>query len=113
MFQANPALAYALFQALLNMRLVDPNLVQELFNQQQAVSSDAPLNVTTYSTHAVSPTPAGAVPSLQAQTAALQDEQQRAMVAQIMSLTDEQISALPDKQRKQVLLVREQVMRSK
>jgi hypothetical protein len=27
-FQANPALAYALFQMLINMKLVDPNTIQ-------------------------------------------------------------------------------------
>lgn len=41
------------------------------------------------------------------------EEQQRAMIAQILSLTDEQIKQLPDQQRQQVLLIREQYSRQK
>ncbi len=40
------------------------------------------------------------------------DEQQRAIIAQIMSLTDDQIAALPEQQRAQVLQVREQILKS-
>jgi hypothetical protein len=35
------------------------------------------------------------------------------MIAQILSLTDEQIKQLPDQQRQQVLLIREQYSKQK
>lgn len=41
------------------------------------------------------------------------EEQQRAMIAQILSLTDDQIKQLPDQQRQQVLLIRDQYMKQK
>lgn len=41
------------------------------------------------------------------------EDQQRVMIAQILSLTDEQIKQLPDQQRQQVLLIREQYSKQK
>ena len=36
-------------------------------------------------------------------------DQQRALLAQVMQLTDEQIAALPDEQREQIELLRQQI----
>lgn len=85
------------------MRLVDPNVVQELYNQQQTITTDS-----SFSVSMSRPQPTNAyVPTPSPPPAA--EDQHHAMIAQIMSLTDEQINALPDEQRKQVLMVRAQL----
>lgn len=96
------------------MRLVDPNVVQDLYNQQQALTTD-----NSFSVSMSRPQPAAVTASLPATPSppqaspATADEQQRAMIAQIMGLTDEQISVLPEEQRKQVLMVRAQLAGAK
>lgn len=92
------------------MRLVDPNLVQELFNQQQITLNEESAKE---SSAASTPTQTSAPPPPPNPQLPVSDAQQRAMIAQIMSLTDEQIGALPEDQRRQVLMVREQLARSK
>lgn len=82
---SNPALAYALLQALMGMGLVDPMMVQRIV---QSVPATAPV--------VDQPTPpVGSQP--------VSAEQQRALISQIMGLTMEQIDALPAQQREQVL----------
>lgn len=110
-FQAQPALAYAIFQGLLNMKLVDPNMVQELMNQQRLDSSNTASQEAESPMHKVSSPPAPVAPPVHAPQQPAMDEQQRIAIAQIMSLTDEQINSLPEQQRQQILVVRDQVRR--
>lgn len=84
----NPALAYAVLQALLLMNLVDPSVMQRIvaappqLPTPAAVAAPAPNSL-----------PAGAP----------MEPQQQALISQIMSLTPQQIDALPPQQREQVL----------
>jgi cleavage stimulation factor subunit 2 len=95
LLMTSPQLAYAIFQAMLMMNLVDPSVLQ------QVVAS------TGQATQAVPP------PGYQRPVAAAPapvDPQKMALVQQVMSLTEEQINSLAPEQRAQILQLRQQVM---
>lgn len=83
MFLANPQYAYAIFQSLLMMGLVDPSSLQANNPAPAEVSSEASAVKTEATT-----------------------DQQKALLMQIMSLTKEQIDSLPPDQRQQILLLK-------
>lgn len=85
LLRGNPALTMALFQALTMMKLVDPAIVQQVMQQQQAPKPA---------------TPAAPATSL---------DQQRAFLMQIMAMTQEQIDALPAEQRDKIIQLRAQL----
>lgn len=89
---AHPPLAYALFQTLVTMQLVDANVVQKL--AQHFAPQNAPVAATATPTQVS----LDAIP-----------ESQRALLLQIMQLTPEQIDALPSDQRHQVMLLKSQI----
>lgn len=94
--EGNPSLSYALFQSLLNMGLVDPNLVQQVMSAAKLSKKNPP-----------PPPPPSILSSGTPSTNT--PEQQQALINQIMSLTPEQISNLPSQQRDQVLQLRAQM----
>lgn len=94
--EGNPSLSYALFQSLLNMGLVDPNLVQQVMSAAKLSKKNPP-----------HPPPPSILSSRT--PSANTPEQQQALINQIMSLTPEQISNLPSQQRDQVLQLRAQM----
>jgi cleavage stimulation factor subunit 2 len=102
LLEGNPALSYALFQAMVGMNLIDPQVVQQILA-------------------ASAPPPASAARPLPEKTAAVPEassapqpalEQQKALIKQIMSLTEAQIQSLPPPQRDQVLQLRAQLMQN-
>ena len=95
---ANPQLSYALLQALLMMGLVDSNVIQKLiqnFTQQ-------PTGVTAQAGPVKNVSGIEAIP-----------EAQRALLYQIMQMTQEQIDALPADQQQQVLMIKSQISNQK
>lgn len=94
LLHGNPSLTFALFQAMVMLNLVDPSMVQQT----------AATSTTTTATNPPQPARQQQPPIVQSiPQSAPNAEQQRAIIAQIMSLTPEQISALPPQQRDQVL----------
>ncbi|KAK9711853.1 hypothetical protein K7432_007526 [Basidiobolus ranarum] len=133
----NPQLAYGLFQAMLTMNLVDPNVLQRLVNQppNQAKTSNVSAPSATGFSGQIDPTPKGPqAPPVAAQSRAPQapsvpvssvggagpgappgmsdslEEQQRALLMQILSLTPQQIDSLPPDQRQHILQLKAQIM---
>lgn len=92
MFQANPQYAYAIFQSLLMMGLIDPASIQSIL-KTGVVAAPPPV--------VQQPQPSN-TPDLQA-------EQQKALIMQIMNLTKEQIDSLPAEQRQQILILKSQL----
>jgi cleavage stimulation factor subunit 2 len=86
---ANPQLAYAAFQTLLQMNMVDQYTMQRLSQQQP---------------------PQDAVQ--EQQKLALQ-EQQKMLLMQLMNLTPDQIHALPLEQQQQIMQLKAQVLSQK
>lgn len=91
--EGNPSLSYALFQSLLNMGLVDPNLVQQVMSAAKLSKKIPP------------PPPPPTTTSILSN----HSDQQQALINQIMSLTPEQISSLPTEQRDQILQLKTQM----
>jgi cleavage stimulation factor subunit 2 len=127
-----PQLAYAIFQSLLLLELVDPRILGSLVEtataapapvaqlppmQQQAPPvARPPLNYAPYPQQAPTPQPPVHMPQPYAQPPPVQqppqpqapDQQQ--LYAQIFALTPEQIASLPPEHRASVLQIRNQVM---
>lgn len=99
----NPSLTFAIFQSMVMMNLIDPSIVQQIMNS--ATSSGHMMGQPNVSNSSPAPPPPPPVSS-SSQPAV---EQQRALIMQIMSLTPEQINALPPGQREQVLQLRAQL----
>jgi cleavage stimulation factor subunit 2 len=91
----SPQLAYAIFQAMLMMNLVDPSVLQQVVASTGQPTQRAPPE------GYQRPVPAAAAPV---------DPQKMALVQQVMSLTEDQINSLAPEQRAQILQLRQQVM---
>jgi cleavage stimulation factor subunit 2 len=92
--EANPQLSYALFQALILMNAVEPRVVQQVIGSL-----------------ANKPSPDPSKYNLQASkesTSTSSDADQQVLISQIMSLTEEQISALPADQQEQIRTIKAQ-----
>lgn len=101
---ANPQLSYAVFQALLMMGLVDEGIVQNVvLKNANANANSNPNSITNTNTNIPSP------PSVANGNNANSLEEQKQLLMQIMSLTDEQIAALPAEQREQILFLKSQI----
>lgn len=113
-----PQLSYAVFQALLLMNLVDTSVLTQVIEtsappppppqHQPPVAVPPPMPV---------PTPVVAPPVVQAPApastpvqAAAMDPQRAELLRQVMSLTNEQLAALPEVQRGQIMMLRAQLM---
>lgn len=105
----NPSLTFAIFQSMVMMNLIDPAIVQQIMNSatggghmtgQPNAPASSLASPPLVSTSAPPPHPSSGQPAV---------EQQRALIMQIMSLTPEQINALPPGQREQVLQLRAQL----
>ncbi|KAI1316116.1 hypothetical protein EDD11_010430 [Mortierella claussenii] len=131
----NPQLSYALFQALLMMNLVEPSSLQRMFPTMPGSKAPAP-NVPPPQQHLHPPPPPHmgmapppqfaqqAYPNMphatqppqppQPQPAAAPMapslEQQKALVAQVLALSPEDIASLPEDQRANIIQLRAQLM---
>ncbi|KAI8612808.1 hypothetical protein BC830DRAFT_1135063 [Chytriomyces sp. MP71] len=114
---ANPQLAYAIFQALLTMNVIDANLLQRVVQPQQPQSTGVMGTGVSSSFQPVAPPPAmipiAQPPAFQpvaqpAPALAGVDPAQQELLLQVLSLTPDQIQALPMEQRTGVLQLRAQ-----
>ncbi|KAF2853930.1 hypothetical protein T440DRAFT_389773 [Plenodomus tracheiphilus IPT5] len=126
-----PQLAYAIFQSLLLLQLVDPSILGSLVEtsaapapvaqpppiqaQQPALAARPPMNYPVYPPQ-VAPTPPpphAPVPPPYAQPAQQQPQQQpvqvdqQALYAQVMALTPQQVEQLPPDYRAQIMQIRQ------
>ncbi|KAK0549972.1 hypothetical protein OC846_002589 [Tilletia horrida] len=148
----HPQLAYALFQAMLMMNVVDPALLQRILTSSGAlgagvnpaaaapapvpapVSAPVPAPQPPVSQAAPRPMPgqghmphphapaaataaslapqAPSAPAQPAQIPAALGEQQRALLMQVLKLTDEQINALPPEQKASIMQLKAQYGRA-
>lgn len=90
----SPQLSYAVFQAMLMMNFVEANVLQKVIASTGHSQVPQPSNTTT-------------VYNQQQQN--IQDPQRAAIYAQVMSLTDAQINALPLDTRNQIILLKQQI----
>jgi len=114
---ANPQLALAVIQALIVHSMVDPSTISRL----QDVVDEKPVNglpapppswqnaPTPYYSQPPPPPPVSAPPPSN-NPEALLDPQQQAMLMQVLSLTNDQINALPAGERDAILALRNQFM---
>ncbi|KAG0231259.1 hypothetical protein BGW42_000361 [Actinomortierella wolfii] len=134
---ANPQLAYALFQALLMMNLVEPAALQRMFPAMSGTkgpvadvsqgSAPPPQHIPPpphlsgppplYPMQPPFPPPPGGMlqqplpqSSQQPGAGPSQAEQQKAIIAQVLALTPQDIASLPEEQRAQILQLRAQLM---
>ncbi|KAG0125499.1 hypothetical protein HOY82DRAFT_630732 [Tuber indicum] len=115
-----PQLSYAIFQALLLMNLVDTSVLTQVIENAAAPSQPLPASASTTSSAYVPPpaVPAAPTPPQQqqspytpapAQAAIVADPQRAALIQQVLSLTPEQIGALPADQQSQIMLLKHQL----
>ena len=129
-----PQLAYAIFQSLLLLQLVDPQILGSLVEtataapapvaqappvqQQPPPVARPPMNYPVYPPQAPTPQPQAHVPQPYAQPPPAQPQpqaqapamDQQAMYAQVLALTPEQINQLPPEHRTQILQIRQFLM---
>jgi cleavage stimulation factor subunit 2 len=126
-----PQLAYAIFQSLLLLQLVDPQILGSLVEtatappaaqpppmQQPPPVARPPVNYPAYPPQAPTPQPQAHMPQPYAQPPPVQQQppaqaaamDQQAMYAQVMALTPDQINQLPPEHRAQILQIRQFLM---
>jgi cleavage stimulation factor subunit 2 len=128
-----PQLAYAIFQSLLLLQLVDPQILGSLVEtataapaqvaqpppvqQQPQQAARPPVNYPVYPPQVPTPQPQAHVPQHYAQPPAQPQAQpqapamdQQAMYAQVLALTAEQINQLPPEHRAQIMQIRQLLM---
>ncbi|EDV24679.1 uncharacterized protein TRIADDRAFT_56724 [Trichoplax adhaerens] len=155
MLLQNPQLAYALLQALVVMKVVDPAEATKLLHppntlvkplggplpgmpmepqqvgrppvdpgfghvvpepQQrpnQGAGNPQPPPAKKPSANRAPPNPSTTTPPPPASQIRAQDQEKAALIMQVLSLTDQQIALLPPEQRQSILILREQIARSK
>lgn len=96
LFLSNPQLSYAIFQALLTMRLVDQTLLQKVSQNFGRSDQDG-----------------AAAPAQQRAAGDQISEQQKALLMQIMQMTEDQVNSLPADQKIQVQTLRSQMLNTK
>jgi cleavage stimulation factor subunit 2 len=100
-----PQLAYAAFQAMLMMNLVDPSVLQHVVASTGQATQPAPPAPQTYAPPPPAPNVDPQRVPYQAQFVA---NVKLALIQQVMSLTDDQLNSLPSDQRAQLLTLRQQ-----
>ncbi|KAL5120983.1 hypothetical protein ACEQ8H_001171 [Pleosporales sp. CAS-2024a] len=129
-----PQLAYAIFQSLLLLELVDPRILGQLVETATAAPAPVaqppqmaqpappvarpPVNYSPYPAQVSTPQPPAHMPQPYAQPPPVQPPpqaqppaaDQQAMYAQILALTNEQIAQLPPEHRGQILQIRQMLM---
>ncbi|KAL7272295.1 hypothetical protein RUND412_004899 [Rhizina undulata] len=111
-----PQLSYAIFQALLLMNLVDTSVLTQVIENAASGSAPAAAQPPPVAAPVQVPPPViQAAPTPAPQAAyyggfQAQDPQRAALIQQVMSLTQEQIGALPVEQQQQILLLKHQFM---
>jgi cleavage stimulation factor subunit 2 len=131
LLRAAPQLSYAIFQALLLMNLVDTSVLTQVIenaatnptassappppmppNFYPPTSSVAPTPVPGYAAQPPPPPPqvAPTPPAPQPAPQPPQDPQRAALLQQVMSLTEQQIAALPPDQQGQILMLKRQLL---
>jgi cleavage stimulation factor subunit 2 len=128
-----PQLAYAIFQSLLLLELVDPRILASLVETSNAAPAPVaqpppvqqappvarpPVGYPTYPQQAPTPQPPAHVPQQYAQPPPAQPQpqapapamDQQAMYAQVLALTPEQINQLAPEHRTQILQIRQFLM---
>ncbi|KAI8887605.1 hypothetical protein K501DRAFT_175147 [Backusella circina FSU 941] len=107
----NPQVAYSLFQAMVMMNLVDPNLIYHYMTKNKQANAAATPQVRQQVTPPQPPAPvvnSPVPPSVEPQQQPNLDtpndaaEQQKALLMQVLQLSDEQIEALPPQHRDQI-----------
>ncbi|EPX71243.1 mRNA cleavage and polyadenylation specificity factor complex subunit Ctf1 [Schizosaccharomyces octosporus yFS286] len=106
LLNANPALPYAAFQAMLLMNMIDSRVLQQVvLSMRSNPASQAPTPAPQAAPRA---TPA-ARPDISADADTNSTEAKRmALINQLMTLTPEQIQSLPPAQREQIIAIRRQ-----
>ncbi|KAK4514308.1 uncharacterized protein ATC70_001900 [Mucor velutinosus] len=118
---SNPQVAYALFQAMVMMNIVDPNIITRMMTAAivpPVVAAVPPQPQPIVAPIAVAPPPpvlqqappmmGGIVPGMQ-QPMEDETEQQKALLMKVLQLTDEQINALPPQTRDQIRTLKNQL----
>ncbi|CAO3654341.1 unnamed protein product [Mucor hiemalis] len=108
----NPQVAYALFQAMVMMNIVDPNIITRIMSTQPAPPvAAAPIPV--MQPQPIQPvrqpiinTPAPIPAQQQPED---ETEQQKALLMKVLQLTDDQINALPPQTRDQIRQLKTQL----
>ncbi|KAJ3027054.1 UNVERIFIED_CONTAM: hypothetical protein HDU68_004590 [Siphonaria sp. JEL0065] len=114
LLSGNPQLTYAIFQAMIAMNVIDANILQQLGQAPVApvvAPPPAPVVVQQQNTGVLGSTgfaPAPIAP-VQAAAAGLVDPEQQKLLMQVLSMTPEQIQALPLDQRAGVIQLRAQL----
>ncbi|KAF7730974.1 Cleavage stimulation factor subunit 2 [Apophysomyces ossiformis] len=131
---SNPQVAYALFQAMVMMNIVDPNIITRMMSGAPATPASAPAPAVNMPPAPpivpvaqpmpaqqpqippqqppmmASPVPPSGPPAPDAATDA--KEHQKALLMQVLQLTDEQINALPPEHRDQIRQLKAQLVMS-
>ncbi|KAL9538074.1 hypothetical protein MBANPS3_011216 [Mucor bainieri] len=117
---SNPQVAYALFQAMVMMNIVDPNIITRMMTAAivpPVAAAGPPQPQPIIAPIAVAPPP----PVLQQQAPPMmgvpgmqqpmedETEQQKALLMKVLQLTDEQINALPPQTRDQIRTLKNQL----
>ncbi|KAI8388400.1 uncharacterized protein BYT42DRAFT_492362 [Radiomyces spectabilis] len=125
---ANPQVSYALFQAMVMMNIVDPNIITRIMSSPAVPAAPAPAAAASPVVNVATPPPAvmqtpvqpsmppmptmPVIPPSQPPQPPVNHtmpfpaaEQQKALLMQVLQLTEEQINALPPEHREQIRLL--------
>ncbi|KAI9484264.1 MAG: RNA recognition domain-containing protein [Benjaminiella poitrasii] len=102
---SNPQVAYALFQAMVMMNIVDPNIITRI------MTAAATVPPVTQPQPVRPPTGINLVPNQASMPTQPEDEteQQKALLMKVLQLSDEQINALPPQTRDQIRQLKTQL----
>ncbi|ORX86337.1 hypothetical protein BCR32DRAFT_324999 [Anaeromyces robustus] len=120
----NPQLSYAIFQALLTLNIVDPNVIQRILQvhmndsnasmQNQQISQNQNMNMNNQNMNMNNQNM-----NMNKQQSGqfngggdMLQEQQKQLLMQVMSLTPDQLNSLPPDQRENILALKAQIMGS-
>ncbi|KAI7893635.1 uncharacterized protein EV154DRAFT_501041 [Mucor mucedo] len=112
---SNPQVAYALFQAMVMMNIVDPNIITRIMNTQPVAPIVAPVipvmqpmqpmqSIRQPIRQPIINSPAPIPNPVEDET-----EQQKALLMKVLQLTDDQINALPPQTRDQIRQLKTQL----
>lgn len=112
----NPQLAYALLQAMVVMRIVDPEVAMKMLHRQAPVqplvssASSRTQNKQRLDDHVSKMSSRHKPQAMDTSSSSAQPDQEKArLIMQVMNLTTEQIAMLPMDQRKSILELRQQL----
>ncbi|KAI7897517.1 uncharacterized protein BX663DRAFT_527942 [Cokeromyces recurvatus] len=104
---SNPQVAYALFQAMVMMNIVDPNIITRIMTAAATATATPPVMQTQPVRPPIvnNPVPNQGPPTQPED----ETEQQKALLMKVLQLTDEQINALPPQTRDQIRQLKTQL----